>query len=155
MREECLLLNLIPSLYKVSFHLNLYVYIFFISVTLLVDFCTLLCVCWSAAKNTNFFWSCFFLDSAFIFLLSQWSGKHVHICITLSVCPHTTNWELQSGILWNFTSENFTEICQLVRHLVDIIQKKSTLVWYTYISACIPNVKPDYLLELKCLELKL
>jgi len=45
MREDCLLLNLISSLYKVSFHLNLYVKIFFISVTMLVDFCTLCCVC--------------------------------------------------------------------------------------------------------------
>ena len=100
----------------------------------------------------------------FLVLLCSWlsihlraftSGKHVHICITLSVCPHITSWKLQGRFLWNFTVENFTEICQFVRHLVDIIQKKSTLVWYTYISARIPNVKPEYLLELKCLEWKL
>jgi len=58
---------------------------FFILVTMLVDFCTLLCVCWSAAKDTHFFWSCYVLDSAFIFVLSQAVNMYISASLCLSV----------------------------------------------------------------------
>jgi hypothetical protein len=84
------------------------------------------------------------------------SGKHVHICITLSVCLSPYN-KLRTArwIFWEFYNRKLYWKLSIFSSFGKKKKKKSTLVWYTYISACILNVKPEYLLELKYLERKL
>ena len=120
MHEDCLLLNLIYSLYKVSFHMNLYVFIFNFSNHVSGLLHTILCVCRSAAKDTHFFWSRFVPDSAFVFVLSHWNGKHVHIWVSLSISPHIARWEL-----WKWISLEF-----YIRKLHWNLSTCSSFGWY-------------------------
>jgi hypothetical protein len=120
-REDCVVLNLISGLYKASFHLNLYVYIFYFNYQfggLLHVVCVLKC-----CKDAHFL--VLFCSRSMTFVFDTFAVKwqtcacqHHYVC--LSACYQ---FRTAKGISLEFYIRNFLKICHLLHSVIHIRQK--------------------------------